>query len=149
MSATISLFLFGVITVALSLQLPLGAPHMPGSGLFPLMLGLALMTLAAGRGIQLVQTRRKVAAPETPTAPMGDGATRRVALFVAGVVAAVLLLKPLGYALSSFLLMLVLLQILGIRRWYSSVTIALASATVCYVVFVLWLKIPMPTGWIF
>lgn len=149
MSAAISLFMFGAVTVALSLQLPLGEPRMPGSGLFPLTLGIVLMALAACHGIQLFRARPKPAVTEAPTAPEGDDATQRVALFVAGVVAAVLLLKPLGYALSSFLLMLVLLQILGIRRWHSSMTIAFLSAAACYVVFVLWLKIPMPTGWIF
>lgn len=152
MGAAISLFMFGAITAALSLQLPLGVPRMPGSGFFPLALGLALMALAAGHGVQIYLGRPKSTAPRAPTAPAvpeGDGATRRVALFVAGVIAAVVLLKPLGYALSSFLLMLVLLQILGIRRWYSSVAIALVSAAACHIVFVRLLQIPLPSGWIF
>jgi len=151
MSAAISLFVFGAITAALSLQLPLGAPRMPGSGFFPLALGLALMALAAGHGIQIYLARPKAAAPQTPAAPAapeGDGATRRVVLFVAGVIAAVALLKPLGYVFTSFLLMLVLLQILGLRRW-RSVSIALLSAAACYFVFVRWLKIPLPSGWLF
>lgn len=151
MSAAISMFMFGAITAALSLQLPLGGPRMPGSGFFPLALGLALMALAAGRGVQLYLARPKTAAAETPAAPAppgDDGATRRVVLFVAGVIAAVALLQPLGYALSSFLLMLALLQILGLRRRYS-VSIALVSAATSYVVFVHWLRIPLPSGWWF
>ena len=151
MSAAISLFVFGGITAAPSLQLPLGAPRMPGSGFFPLVLGLALMALAAGHGVHIYRARPKAAAVETPAAPAapgGDGATRRVVLFVAGVIAAVALLQPLGYVLSSFLLMLVLLRILGLRLWYS-VAIALLSAAACYVVFVRWLKIPLPSGWLF
>lgn len=152
MSSAISLFVFGAITAALSLQLPLGVPRMPGSGFFPLALGLALMALAAGHGVQLYRARPKAAAPETPAAPAasgGDGATQRVVLFVAGVIAAVALLQPLGYALSGFLLMLVLLQILGIRSWYASLAISLVSAAACYVVFVRWLQIPLPSGWFF
>ncbi len=151
MSAAISMFVFGAITAALSLQLPLGTPRMPGSGFFPLVLGLALMALAAGHCVQLYRARPKAAAAETPAAPVapgGDGATRRVVLFVAGVIAAVALLQPLGYVLSSLLLMLVLLQILGLRLWYSA-SIALLSAAASYVVFVRWLKIPLPSGWLF
>ena len=163
MSAAISLFLFGALTAALSLQLPLGVPRMPGSGFFPLVLGLALMALAAGHGVKIYRARPKAAAPQTPAAlqtpaaprtpaapaaPERDGATRRVVLFVAGVIAAVALLQPLGYVLSSFLLMLVLLLILGLRLWYSA-SIALLSAAACYVVFVRWLKIPLPSGWLF
>ena len=157
MSAAISLFVFGAITAALSLQLPLGAPRLPGSGFFPLVLGLALMALAAVHCVQLYRARPKAVAPQTPAAPRtpaapvapeGNGATRRVVLFVAGVIAAVALLQPLGYVLSSFLLMLVLLLILGLRLWYSA-SIALLSAAASYVVFVHWLKIPLPSGWWF
>ena len=150
MGAAISMFVFGAMTAALSLQLPLGTLRMPGTGFFPLALGLALMALAAGRGVQLYRARPKAAAPETPAAPAaveGEGATRRVVLFVCGVIAAVALLQPLGYVLSSFLLMLVLLLILGLRPWYTSAGIAFVSAAACYVVFVFWLKIPLPPGW--
>jgi len=152
MGAAISMFVFGAITAVLSLQLPLGALRMPGSGFFPFTLGLALMALAAGHGIQLHLARPKATARRdsaSPAAPEGNGATRRVALFVAGVIAAVALLQPLGYTLSSFLLMLALLQILGIRRWYSSLAIALGSAVVCHIVFVRLLQIPLPSGWVF
>jgi len=152
MSAAISLFVFGAVTAALSLQLPLGALRMPGTGFFPLALGLALMALAAGHGIQLYLARPRAPAreaPAAPTAPKGDGATRRVVLFVAGVIAAVALLQPLGYVVSSLLLMLVLLQILGLRPWYALVSIALVSAAASYVVFVRWLQIPLPSGWLF
>ena len=152
MAAAISLFVFGAITAALSLQLPLGALRTPGTGFFPLALGLALMALAAGHGVQIYRARPKTAAPEVLPAPVtakGDGATRRVALFVAGMIAAVALLQPLGYVLSSFLLMLVLLQTLGLRPWYTLAGIAFVSAAACYVVFVFWLKIPLPSGWWF
>lgn len=152
MGAAISMFVFGAITTALSLQLPLGALRMPGTGAFPLALGLALMALACARAIQLYLARPK--APAAQPAPAAaqtqdDGATRRVTLFVAGVIVAVALLQPLGYVLSSFLLMLVLLQILGIRPWYASAAIALVSAAACWVIFVRWLGIPLPAGWWF
>ncbi|MFA4968259.1 MAG: tripartite tricarboxylate transporter TctB family protein [Sulfuritalea sp.] len=152
MSAAISMFVFGAITAVLSLQLPLGALRMPGSGFFPFTLGLALMALAAGHGVRIYLARPKAAAAQAPassTLPEGDGATRRVVLFVTGVIAAVVLLKPLGYTLASFLLMLALLQILGIRRWYISLAVALGSAATCHVVFVRLLQIPLPSGWIF
>jgi len=151
MAAAISLFVFGAITVALSLQLPLGTLRMPGSGFFPLVLGLALMTLAGVHGVQLRLAKPKAATPEPQPAPQtpADGSTIRVVLFMGTVAAATALLEPLGYTLSSFLLMLALLWILGLRRWHLSAMIALASAAASYVIFVVWLKIPMPSGWFF
>jgi putative tricarboxylic transport membrane protein len=152
MTAAIALFVFGAITAGLALGLPLGTLRAPGSGLFPFVLGLLLMALAAGHGVQLYVSRPK-RAPQTPTsappvAPRRDGATQRVVLFMGVVALATALLETLGYALVSFLMMLALLQVLGIRKWRVSVPVALASAVVCYLVFVVWLKIPLPLGWL-
>jgi len=145
MTAAIALFAFGAITAALSLQYPLGSVRMPGAGFFPLVLGLMLMGLAAGHGARLYLERKPAAAP---AAQAGDGATRRVVLFMGAVALATALLQTLGYAAVSFLMMLALLQVLGLRDWRTSGLIALGSAAASYVVFVHWLKIPLPAGWI-
>lgn len=142
MTAAIALFLFGGVTVALSLQLPFGSLRMPGSGLFPFALGLALMALAAFQAVQI-----RLAMPKSAPAAESRGATRRVALFMGAVALATALLKTLGYAPVAFLLMLALLRVLGVR-WQTAGLIALISAAASHVVFVVWLKIPLPAaGW--
>jgi putative tricarboxylic transport membrane protein len=152
MTAAIALFVFGAITAGLALELPLGTLRAPGSGLFPFALGLLLMALAAGHGVQLYLSRPGPAPQEPATpptvAPKRDGATQRVVLFMGVVALATALLETLGYALVSFLLMLALLQVLGLRKWHVSGAVALASAVVCHFVFVVWLKIPLPSGWL-
>ena len=62
------------------------------------------------------------------------------------VVAATALLVPLGYLLTSFLMMLALLWVLGLRRLHVAGLIAAASAVACQLIFVRWLKIPLPPG---
>jgi len=62
------------------------------------------------------------------------------------VVVAIALLSTLGYPLTSFLLMLALLRVLGVRKPHVAGSIALGSAVACYFVFVQWLKIPLPSG---
>lgn len=148
MTAAIALFVFGAVTAALSLQLPLGTPRMPGTGLFPLALGVMLMGLAATQAVRLYLARPKPVqpAPAAAPAPERDGATQRVMLFMGAVVVATALLSTLGYALTSFLLMLALLWVLGVRKPHVAGAIALGSAVVCYFVFVQWLKIPLPAG---
>jgi hypothetical protein len=54
----------------------------------------------------------------------------------------------LGYPLISFLLMLGLLRILGIKRWGLNILISVVAAVGSYFLFVKWLDIPMPKGWI-
>jgi hypothetical protein len=57
-----------------------------------------------------------------------------------------LLFNRLGYPLSSFLLMLALLRILGVTRWRFNLPLSFITAIVCYFLFVQWLKIPLPKG---
>jgi hypothetical protein len=150
MTAAIALFVFGAVTAALSLELPLGTPRMPGTGLFPLVLGAMLMGLAAAQAIRLHLARPKAAPPATEAAaapqPKRDGATQRVVLFMGAVALATALLSTLGYPLTSFLLMLALLWVLGVRKPHVAGAISLGSAVACYFVFVQWLKIPLPSG---
>jgi hypothetical protein len=151
MTAAIALFLFGAVTAALSLQLTLGTLRAPGSGFFPLVLGVLLMGLAAGHAIRLYLAQARAPAEPKPSPapaaePGRDGATARVVLFMGVVALATALLETLGFALVSFLMMLALLWILGLRKLHIAGPIALASAIVAEVVFVYWLRIPLPSG---
>jgi len=153
MTAAIALFLFGAVTAALSLQYPIGSLRAPGSGLYPLALGLMLMGLAAGQAVRLYLARPKAPAEPKPpaapaAAPAGDSGTWRAVLFIGVVALATALLERVGFALVSFLMMFALLRILGLRKWHVAGLIALASAIVSEVVFVHWLRIPLPSGWI-
>jgi hypothetical protein len=152
MTAAIALFVFGAVTAALSLQLPLGTPRMPGTGLFPLVLGVMLMSLAATQAVRLYLARPKTAPTASATAaapaPKRNGATQRVVLFMGAVAVATALLGTLGYAVTSFLLMVALLWILGVRKPHVALGIAFAAAVTCYFVFVKWLMIPLPSGWL-
>jgi hypothetical protein len=59
-----------------------------------------------------------------------------------------LFFNPLGYPLISFLLMVALLRILGTRRWTVNILLSLVTAAASYFLFVGWLQIPLPKGWI-
>lgn len=146
MLADALLLLFGAVTALLALQLPLGRLHAPGSGLFPLVLGLVLMGLAAGHLGQVVVARAASAAPAASARPL----TRisRVVLFLATLALATGLLNTLGYPLVAFFLMLALLEILDLRRRRNAVMIAASAAALAYLLFVQWLRIPLPKGWI-
>jgi hypothetical protein len=143
MAADGLLLVFGVTTALLSLQLPLGTLRAPGSGLFPFALGLLLVVLAA---CHMLRRRRAAAAPESGH---GAGASHwRVLLFLASLTLATALLGVVGFPVVAFLLMWGMLRILGVRRGRDAILIALGTAIASYVLFVQWLKIPLPKGWI-
>jgi hypothetical protein len=153
MAAAVVLLAFGALTALLSLDLPLGTLRAPDSGFFPLALGLMLVALAAGHIVKLRLASRTTQAGNEPRSGTETEANRGTAMrhvvpFIAAVVIATALLQPLGYALVVFLLMCGLLEILGMRPRGLSVVIAIVTAGVCQVLFVHWLRIPLPTGWL-
>ncbi|HSB78979.1 MAG TPA: tripartite tricarboxylate transporter TctB family protein [Candidatus Methylomirabilis sp.] len=142
----VAMLLFGVLTAVLSLQLPLGTLHRPGSGFFPLLLGVLLMGLAAAHLVQARRSPPKLL--DAASAPAGSGSLGRVLLFLGTIVLATALLDTLGFPVVAFLLMFALLEILGMRRRRDSGLIAFCTAIAAYVLFVQWLQIPLPKGWI-
>lgn len=141
------LFLFGAITALLSLRMPIGTFRMAGAGLFPLCLGILLMVLS---GIFLLRFLFKkwqsVKKEESPSEI--PGSAMQVLFFMGTMILATLFFKILGYPLVSFLLMVSLLRILGMKRWTFNISLSLIAAIASYLLFVQWLKIPLPTGWI-
>ncbi len=137
----VALLMLGLVTSLLSLQLPIGTFRAAGSGLFPLCLGLLLMALS---GVYLLQLGRAAAGAGISPPHVGR---RRMAAFLAAVGAATFLLASLGYAFTALLLMIALLRILELRRWSLNLTISLLTAAASHLLFVRWLQIPLPRGW--
>ncbi len=140
------IFLFGAVTTLLSLRMPIGTFRMGGTGLFPLILGILLMFLS---GLFLLRLFLKTRSTPEKSSPGGiPGSSKQLVIFFGAMVLVTLLFNRLGYPLSSFLLMLALLRILGVTRWRINLPLSFITAIVCYFLFVQWLKIPLPKGWI-
>jgi hypothetical protein len=141
------IFIFGGVTAVLSLKMPIGTFRMAGTGMFPLILGILLMFLSGIFVLKIFfqgkeEQVKKEASPESTGSPM------QLIFFLGTMVLATLFFNRLGYPLTSFLLMLALLRALGIKRWGLNILISLFTAVGSYFLFVKWLNIPMPKGWI-
>ena len=113
----------------------------PGPAFLPFWLGLSMAVLAS---ILLIGAVRS-ADPGEPWLPRGDG-LRRLLLVFGISVAFVALLKVVGMALGTVLFLIVLLRGLDRQPWPLTIAVALVVAAVNYLVFIHWLKVPMPTG---
>jgi putative tricarboxylic transport membrane protein len=143
----IILFVFGGITTLLSLRMSLGTFRAAGPGLFPFILGVFLMILSGVFLLNIFLKRKKEPGKkelETET----PGSAWTLILFLGTMALATLFFNPLGYPLISFLLMVALLRILGMKRWAFNILLSLVTAGVSYILFVGWLKIPLPKGFI-
>ena len=143
----IVIFLFGAVTALLSLRMPIGTFRMAGTGMFPLFLGILLMILSGLFVFNLFLQKRKT--PEKKGVDVQiPGSTKQMIFFLGTMALATLFFNRLGYPLISFLLMVGLLRILGMKRWGINILISVVTAVGSYFLFVKWLDIPMPKGWI-
>jgi putative tricarboxylic transport membrane protein len=143
----IVIFLFGAVTTFLSLKMPIGTFRMAGTGMFPLCLGILLMILS-GVFILKIFFQVKEEQVKKEVSIESSGSPIQLILFLGTMVLATLFFNQLGYPLTSFLLMMALLRILGIKRWGLNILISVVTAVGSYFLFVQWLNIPMPKGWI-
>ncbi len=143
----IILFVFGGITTLLSLRMPIGTFRAAGAGLFPFILGVFLMILSGVFLLNLFLQGKKEPGKKEVQAEI-PGSAKRIIPFLGAMALATFFFNPLGYPLISFLLMVALLRILGTRRWTLNIFLSLVTAAASYFLFVGWLKIPLPKGWI-
>jgi len=141
------IFLFGGLTSLLSLRMPIGTFRMAGTGMFPLFLGILLMVLSGLFVVRIYYQARKTTVRKAIVSG-GRGSPVQLILFLGTVVLATAFLNKLGYPLTSFLLMVALLRSLGVKKWIFNFIISFMTAGASYFLFVQWLKIPMPKGWI-
>jgi putative tricarboxylic transport membrane protein len=115
---------------------PLDTLATPGSGIFPLAAGVALLALAIW---QFLAARRS--APD----PADGRAMPRVPLIMSVVLALYAALLPvLGFTLTSFVLVFVAARLMGLAGWWRPAALALGVTLASRVLFVTWLGVPLP-----
>lgn len=140
--AVVAAVLLGLAAAAIveSGRLPFGTVRNPGEGFFPWWLGVALAVLAV---VLLARALRGHGARRTGEAGARVG---RVVTLLAALGAYSLALEPVGYPLSTFLLVLLTLAPSVRREVLPAVGFAAAVAGASYVLFAVWLEVPLPPG---
>ena len=118
----------------------------PGPAFMPFWLGLVMALLA----LMMLTRSLKEEHPGSAWWPRGEGL--RDMLVVLGVtVAFVALLRVTGMVLGTAIYLVVLVRYLGRHPWWLTLLVAAAAAGFNWLVFVRWLRVPMPEGmlWIF
>ena len=128
----VALLIFGLFWVWIASGLGLRRDTGPGPGFFPLVLGVLVATLAA---INII--RPEVERIELPQ-------LRRILMILGALAVYAILLEPLGYVVTTALLLAFLFGALSERRhWWQPVS-ALTVSFATYYVFRLVLSVPLP-----
>jgi putative tricarboxylic transport membrane protein len=137
-----------VIYIWRGLDLPLHyrVKGVPGPSVFPVILGVTM----GGAAVILLLFSREEAKPKT--SPSGESRWRRFLknprfFFMWGLLIAYVFLMPtLGFIISSFVLLTAFIFLLGERRWYVGILIALVFTIAIYVGFTRGLQVRLPSG---
>lgn len=113
----------------------------PGPAFLPFWLGLVMASLA------LLLLFRSLKDPDPGAAWLPRGEPLRQMLVVLGVtVVYVALMNVLGMVIGSALYLVILLRYLGRHPWWMTGAIGVGTAFLAWLVFVHWLRVPMPEG---
>jgi putative tricarboxylic transport membrane protein len=122
-----------------SSKLALGTLQSPGPGFFPWWTSALIVLLALFLLGQALRSPLDAAAQPS-------GRIAKVLGLLIVLSAYVLLLDPLGYPACTFLLVLFMLRAIDPQRWPLALGIAAITAAGSYLVFAVWLKVPLPRG---
>jgi hypothetical protein len=133
----------GVAMLLQSLTFAYFAEGVPGPGFLPRWIAAGLV--CAGLVLTAKGLRPKLTIQEPIRWPDASG-WRRVGLMLGALAVALLLLDKLGFMVVTTAFMAVLIFGLGVRSWVMLITTPLAAAFGLYVVFAVWLRVPLPKG---
>ena len=125
-------------------RLAFGSIRVPRTGFFPSILAILLLFFSIAL---LVQTRRQPES-ESREEPIQSDAWIRISATLATMLGFALVLETLGFLLSTFIVMLLLLRAIEPQKWSRVIALALVIALVSYFLFAWLLNIPLPAGFL-
>ncbi len=137
------LLAFSFLILLGSLRLGMGSVRDPGPGFVPFLASLLLLCLS------LVIFVKEIRGSPVKGAKFsflgGKDLAKPICLMVA-LIGFAWIFTLLGYLLSTFLLMFTLFSIYQAKRWHVHIAAAALIAGLSFLVFYLWLRVPLPTG---
>ncbi len=132
------------ITVcALAYRLGLNEIGNPGAGLIPF--GVAALLGLMSLGLMFRNAGAVVERSLHESVFKGVD-WKRVVLTLCAITAYAIAFNRLGFPICTFLLLVWLLRVVGRQRWRTTVAVSLLTVICAYLLFVVWLACPFPTG---
>jgi putative tricarboxylic transport membrane protein len=133
----------GVLMLLESFRFAYFLEGVPGPGFLPRWIAVGLVCtglVLTAKGIRPGLTVQEVI--QWPDA----GGWRRVGLVLGALALALILLDKLGFLVVTAAFMAIVIFGLGVRSWLMLATVPLGAAIGLYVVFAVWLRVPLPKG---
>jgi putative tricarboxylic transport membrane protein len=135
----------GAVLLFEAYKLPYMVEDVPGPGFLPLWLALGI--LAAGLSVTINAIRGRLR-PGEPIAWPAAWGIRQVGTMMVALALALFFLDTAGFLITTTLFMAAVIFSLGIRSWVMLISAPIAAAGILYSIFALWLRVPLPQGFL-
>ena len=129
--------LFAILWIATALGLPYMGDYAPGSGFLPLWLGVCLLVLS------VIHVGSRLRAPALA---QRAGHWRKVVAVTLGLVVCVAVIELLGFVVAVGAYLLFLLRGVEKEPWRTSLGVSVGTIAVLFLLFRVWLHVPLPKG---
>lgn len=156
-ASNVVLILFSATFLIYTTRYPLDSWESPGPAVFPLVLGVVLLFLAAWQLIRAFMAPRapgkggeKVSKVDAMKAFLHDNrGEAKVLILTSLMVLYILMIQWIGFFVSTFLLVILSSRLMEARGWVRPVALAAGVCLFCYFLFVVWIKLSFPQGILF
>jgi len=143
------LLLLGLFLAIRSTEFRIWSRSGPGAGFFPLIIGLIIILLSLILLLQYILSKRvrdktKAASKDAPE--QNRSTPIKVCSYALLMVLYGLLMKDVGFFITTFLFLFVVLKYAERRGWRSTLLVGLITTVVSYLLFEYWLGVPLPLG---
>lgn len=136
----------GCIICTLSLRFDLGSFRAPGPGFVAILSGLFVSAIGLAMVIARATARRTARKASERERPFRIASWRRLVYTMALLLAYVILFEPVGFVITTFLLMFGLFFDFEKRNYAWSLFFSVVTAMISYLAFEVWLRCQLPRG---
>lgn len=152
--AGLVLAIVGLAYLAYAARYPLDTLANPGPGLFPLAVGVLVVALATWQAFRATQALRGARRGEGPRGggepgeglPQEAASEWKPAVMVAILVVYLVGVRWAGFFASTGAIVLACGKLMGAPGWARPILLAFGVLLGCYLLFEVWLKVPLPRG---
>ncbi len=138
--SSIFLIIIGLFIIYEARNMGVGTLSQPGAGLFPLFSGLIILGTAIITFLKSILGKIELSGDEE------ERTYAPVVYVLAGVLFYYFALPVLGFSLTTFLLLVFLIKIVGGYRWIPGIIYSILMTVISYLIFGKWLMVQFPKG---
>ncbi len=139
---------FGLFLALQSLRLPLWGGSGPEAGFYPLAIAVIIVSLSLLLVFKSGGLIRRQKEERAPAPGQEKIRLHKVAAYLVLMLSYGILVERLGFLIASALLLFLILKFVERQSWKATLLVGVASIVIAYTLFVYFLQVPLPRGFL-